>query len=211
MEHRSRVTVVRAALAERAARAAMLVLAALEAVVVPGRAATVVWAWQASAALVAVAARVAPGSMRAASPTARLVVMPGLVALVERVVQRAHLARTLRRCSVVMAGPAVMLARLARARWVSAAWMEHRRRVTVDLAVLVELAVRAAIPVLAALGAVVVPGLVAAVAWAWRAVAALAAVVARAALAGMPAASPTARLVVMPGTVAKVERAALRA
>jgi len=44
----------------------MLVLAVLGAVVVAGLAATVVWGRQASAAMVAMAARVAPGSMRAA-------------------------------------------------------------------------------------------------------------------------------------------------
>jgi hypothetical protein len=44
MEHRRRVTAVLAALAEPVARAAMLVPAALAAVVLLGRAATVVWA-----------------------------------------------------------------------------------------------------------------------------------------------------------------------
>jgi hypothetical protein len=66
MEHRPLAAEVRAALVERVEQAAMLVPAALEAVVVPGRAATVVWGRQASAAMVAMAARVAPGSMRAA-------------------------------------------------------------------------------------------------------------------------------------------------
>jgi hypothetical protein len=42
----------------------MLVLAALGAVVVPGRAAAVVWVSRAVAALVALAARAALGSMR---------------------------------------------------------------------------------------------------------------------------------------------------
>jgi hypothetical protein len=105
-------------LAELAARAAMLVLAALGAVVVPGRAATVVWVRQASAALVAVVALVALGGMRADSATGRLVVTPALVELVERVVQLACLARTPRRCLAVLAGLAVTLARRARARWV---------------------------------------------------------------------------------------------
>jgi hypothetical protein len=49
---------------------------------------------------------------------AQLVVMPALAALVERVAQLARLARTQRRCSVVMAEPAVTLAQQARARWV---------------------------------------------------------------------------------------------
>jgi hypothetical protein len=40
---------------------------------------------------------------------AQLVVMPALAALVERVAQLARLARTPRRCSVVMAGPVVTL------------------------------------------------------------------------------------------------------
>ena len=66
MEHPHCVTAVPAALAEPAARVAMQVLAALAAVVLPGRAVAVVWVRQASAALVAVAAQVAPGSMRAA-------------------------------------------------------------------------------------------------------------------------------------------------
>jgi hypothetical protein len=66
MEHRRRVTVVRAALAEPVERAAMLVLAALEALAVAGRAATVVWVRQASAAMVAMVVQAAPGSMRAA-------------------------------------------------------------------------------------------------------------------------------------------------
>jgi hypothetical protein len=66
MEHRRRATADLAALADWAARVAMLVLAALEAMVLPGRAAAVVWASRAVAALVAVVALVAPGSMRAA-------------------------------------------------------------------------------------------------------------------------------------------------
>jgi hypothetical protein len=66
MEHHPRAAADLAALVEPAARAAMLALAALGAVVVPGRAATVVWVRQASAAMVAVAVLVAPGSMRAA-------------------------------------------------------------------------------------------------------------------------------------------------
>ena len=96
-----------AAMAERAApaeRAAIAEPAALAAVAVPGRAAAVVWDWRASAALVAVAARAAPAGMRAASPTAQLVVMLGLVALAARVALLARLARTLRLC---WAGPAV--------------------------------------------------------------------------------------------------------
>ena len=69
-----------------------VVLTALAAVVVPGRAATVVWVRRASVALVAVAARAASAGMRAVSATAQQVVMPALVALVERVAQLARLA-----------------------------------------------------------------------------------------------------------------------
>ena len=115
MEHRCRATANLAALVEPAERAAMLVLAALGAVVVPGRAATVVWVRQASAAMVAVVALAAPAGMQAASATVQRVVMPALVELVERVVQRARLARTRRRCLAVLAGLAVTLERLARA------------------------------------------------------------------------------------------------
>jgi hypothetical protein len=105
-------------LAERAviAASAVLVAAALQ-----GRAALVVWAWPRPAALVAVAARAAPGSMRAASTTVRQVVMPALAALVERAAPLARLARTPRRWSAVLAGLAVTLAWRARARRVSAA------------------------------------------------------------------------------------------
>jgi hypothetical protein len=134
------------------------VLAALAAVVLPGRAAPVVWDWRAPAALVAVAARVAPGSMRAASPMGRLVVMPALVVLVERVALLARLARTLQRWLAVLAGPAVTPARRVKARRVWAAWMEHRRRVTAVPAALAARAARAAMLVLAALAAVVLPG-----------------------------------------------------
>jgi hypothetical protein len=187
MEHRRRVTVDQAAWAELAVRAAMLVLAALEAAVVPGRAATVVWVRQASAALVAVAALAVLAGMRAVSPTVQRVVMLGLAALAEQVAQRARSARTLRRCLAGLAGLAVTLARRAGARRASVARMEHSRRVTADLAALVELAARVVMLVLAALGAVVVPGRAATVVWAWRAVAALVAVAARAAPGGMRA------------------------
>jgi hypothetical protein len=192
----------------------MLVLAALGAVVVAGRASAVVWVRRAVAALVAVAARVAPGSMRAASATARLVVMPALVALVERAALLAQWAPTPRRCLAVPAGPAVTLARLVRARWVLAALMEHRPRGAAALVALVEpvaRAARAAMLVLAALGAVVLLGRAATVVWAWRASAALVAVAARVALGSMRAASQTVRRVVMPALAALVERAALLA
>jgi hypothetical protein len=104
--------------------------------------------------------------MRAASPTARLVVMLGLAALVAAAALLAQLARTLRRCLVVMAEPAVTLGSLVVARWVWAAWMEHRRRVTAALAAWAEPAARAAMLVLAALGAVVLLGRAATVVWA---------------------------------------------
>jgi hypothetical protein len=131
-----------------------------------------------------------------------------LAALVERVVQRARLARTLQRCWVVLAVSAVTLARLARGRLVRAAWMEHRCRAAAARAVLVERAALAAMPVLAALAAVVLLGRAAAVAWASRAVAALVALAARAAPGSMRAFSATAQQVVMPALVALVARAA---
>jgi hypothetical protein len=116
MEHRRCVTADPAALAELAARVAMLVPAALAAVVVPGRVATVVWAWRASAALVAVAARAALAGMRAASPTVQQVVMLGRVVLVERAALLARWARTPQRCLAVLAVSAVTLARRAKAQ-----------------------------------------------------------------------------------------------
>jgi hypothetical protein len=109
------------------------------------------------------------------------------VALAEQVVQLARLAQTLRRCLAVLAGLAVTPARRAKARRALAAWMEHRCRVTADLAALAELAARAAMLVLAAQAAVVVPGRAVLVVWAWRASAALEAVAALAALGGMRA------------------------
>jgi hypothetical protein len=184
----------------------MLVLAVLGAVVVAGLAAAVVWAWRAVAALVAVAARVAPGSMRAASATAQQVVMPALVVLVEQAVQLARLARTRRRCLAVLAVSAVTLAQQARALWVRAAWMEHSRRVTADLAALVEPVEQAALLVLAALAAMVLPGRAVAVVWVRRASAALVAVAARVAPGSMRAASATAQQVVMPALVVLVEQ-----
>ncbi len=188
MEHRRRVTVDLAALAEPAARAAIAVLAALAALVVPGLASVVVWASRAWAALVAVAALAAPAGMRAFSATAQQVVTPALVALVERVVQRARLAQTLRRCSAGLAGLAVMPALLVVARRARAAWMEHRRRVTVDQAAWAELAVRAAMLVLAALEAAVVPGRAATVVWVRQASAAMVAMAVLAAPVSMRAA-----------------------
>ena len=82
------------ALAAPVEREPIAALAALAAVVVRGRAVVVVWAWRALAALVAVAARAVPASMRAFSPMARLVVMPDKVAVVALVELRARRART---------------------------------------------------------------------------------------------------------------------
>jgi hypothetical protein len=84
--------------------------------------------------------------------------MPDRAALVEQVALLAQLARTLRRCLVVLAGPAVTPAWRVRVRLVLAAWMEHRRRATALLAALAEPAARVAMLVLAALAAVVVLG-----------------------------------------------------
>ncbi len=207
MEHRRRATVDLAALAEPVERAAMLVLAALAAVVVPGRAATVVWVRRASAALVAMAVQAAPGSMRAVSTTVRMVVMPGRAVLVERAALLARLARTRRPWLAGLAGPAVMPARRVRVRRVLAAWMEFLGRAAAVQVALVELAARAAMLVLAALAALVVAGRAVAVVWGRRALAALEAVAARVALGSMRAVSATAQQVVMPARVALVERA----
>ena len=114
--------------------------------------------------------------------------MPGLVALVERAVQLARLARTPRRCLAVLAGQAVTLAWRVRARRVSAARVEQPCLLTADRAVLVERAARAAMQELAALVAVAALARAAAVAWVWRAVAALVALAARAAPGSMRAA-----------------------
>jgi hypothetical protein len=116
MEHPRRGTPRPVAAADPAELAAMAALVASEAVVVPGRAAAVVLAWRAVAALAAVVARAAPGSMRAASATARLVVMPDLVAPVAWAALRARWARTLRRWSVAPAGPEATPERRARVR-----------------------------------------------------------------------------------------------
>ena len=94
MEHPSRATAARVALAEPAEREPIAVLVALAAVVVLGQAAVVVWAWRAPAALVATAARAAPAGMRAVSPTAQLAVMLALVALVAWAELQAHRAPT---------------------------------------------------------------------------------------------------------------------
>jgi hypothetical protein len=109
VEQSPRVTALPAALAEPAARVAMLEPAALAAVVLLGLAATVVWVRRVSAALVVVAVLAAPGSMRAVSATAQQVVMLGRAALVERAALLARLARTPRPCSAGLAGLAVML------------------------------------------------------------------------------------------------------
>jgi hypothetical protein len=116
MEQPCRAMVALAVRVARAERAAIAVRAALAAVVLPGRAPMVVWVSRAPAALAAVVALVARGSMRAASLMAQLVGMPGLVAPVEQVELRARLAPTLRRWSAVLAGLAVTLAWRARAR-----------------------------------------------------------------------------------------------
>ena len=91
---RSHVMAELAALAELAARAVILELAELEAMVVPGLAAAVAWAWRALAALVAVAAREETVMMPRRSMTVRLVATAALVALVDRAVQLARLVRT---------------------------------------------------------------------------------------------------------------------
>ena len=82
-----------AALVEREPIAA---LAALAAVVLLGRAAAVVWAWQPPVAQVVVAARAAPRSMQVVSRMVPPVVMPDKVAPVAWAEPRAHRAPTRR-------------------------------------------------------------------------------------------------------------------
>ena len=89
---------------------------------------------------------------------AQLVVTPALVALVERAVQLARLARTLRRCLAGLAVSAVTLAQQGRARWVLAEWMEFLGRAAAVQAALAERVEQAAMLVLEALAAVVPPG-----------------------------------------------------
>jgi hypothetical protein len=184
---RCHAMVALAARAAPAAWAAMPVLAALEAVAVLARVVAVAWVKRASAALVAVAASAALGSMRAASTTARLVVMPGRVALVERAVLLARSARTPRRCLAVPAGPAVMLGLRALVRPVQLVLMALLVRATVAWvapAALVALAQTAALVEQAELAVVVLvrpAGLV------WLPRAALAASVALAATGSMQA------------------------
>jgi hypothetical protein len=207
MEHRRRVTAELVALVELAARVAMLVPAALGAVVVAGLAAAVVWGRRASAALVAVAAPEALAGMRAVWWTAQLVVMLALVAPVAAAALRARLARTPRPWPAVTAGPAATPDSLVVALRVWQARLALRAAAVVAPAALAVLVERAAILVLAARAALVVPGLASAAVWVRRASAALVAVAALAALAGMRAAWPTGRLVVMPDRAALVERA----
>jgi hypothetical protein len=111
----------------------------------------------------------------------------------------------------VLAGPAVMLGLRALVRPVQLVLMAllvHAMVAWVAPAALVALAQTAVLVEQAAVeprAAVAVAGL------AWLPRVALAVSAASAALGSMQAASPMARQVVMPGTVAKVERAALRA
>jgi hypothetical protein len=94
MEQSHHVTADPAAWAELVARAAILELAELEAVAVPGRAVAVVWAWRAVAALVAVAAREETVMTPRRSMTVRLVATAERAALVELAAMLARLART---------------------------------------------------------------------------------------------------------------------
>ena len=105
-------------LAERAEIAASAARAAPERL---DRAAPVVLVLRAPAALAAVVALAAMGSMRAALATAPLVVMRPPVALVAWAELRARRARTPRRWSAALAGAAVTPVRRALARRVSAA------------------------------------------------------------------------------------------
>ncbi len=93
MERLYHVTALRAALVDRAARAVILELAELEAMVVPGLAAAVAWAWRALAGLVAVAAREETVMMPRRSMTVRLVATAALAAPVVLAVQLAPVVR----------------------------------------------------------------------------------------------------------------------
>jgi hypothetical protein len=92
---------------------------------------------------------------------AQQVVMPALVALVDRVALLARLARTPRPCSAVLAGPAVMPVSLVVARRVSVVPVEQSPRATALPAAWADWAALAAMLVPAALAAVVVLGLAA--------------------------------------------------
>ena len=93
--------------------------------------------------LVAVAARAALDSMRAASAMARLVAMRELVALVEQAAQRARLAPTPRRSSAALAASAATPGLLVLVRRVPVARMETSRLPMPRMAAPAERAVRA--------------------------------------------------------------------
>ena len=144
MEHRPCATAATASLAEPAATAATEEPAVPAAVVVPGRAAAVVWGRRAVAALVAVVATAAPAGMRATSPTAQLVVMPGAVVKVERADLLARWAPTLRRCLAVLAGPAATPGPVVRALPVPMVRTPQRRELMVKPAATAGMAATAA-------------------------------------------------------------------
>ena len=106
MEHPSRATAARVALAEPAEREPIAVLVALAAVVVLGQAAVVVLVLRALAARAALAVSAALAGMRVVSLTARLVVMPDKVALVVWAGPLARRARTPHRWSAARAASA---------------------------------------------------------------------------------------------------------
>ncbi len=89
--------------------------------------------------------------------------MPALVVLVERAALLALLARTLRRCLAVLAGPAVTPGPLAVALRVRQARLALKAAAVAAWVALAVLAERAAIVALAALAAVAVVGLAATV------------------------------------------------
>ena len=101
-----------AALAERAAIAALVAPAV---VALPDRAALVVLVLRALAARAALAVSAALAGMRVVSQTARLVAMPDKVAVVAWVELRARRAQTRHRWSVVLAASAVTPVRQERA------------------------------------------------------------------------------------------------
>ena len=113
-----------------------------------------------------VAARAALASMRACSPTARLVVMPALVALVERVALRVPLDQMPRRLSAALAAQAATPGLLVLVRRVRLEQLAHQAAAPEALAAMAELAALVGIAEPAALAAVVVLGRAAAVVWA---------------------------------------------
>ena len=182
-----------------------------EALGLPGRAAAVVLVLRVQAALAAVVASAARGSMRVVSAMAPLVVMRDKVAPVASAELRARRVRMLQRWSVALAARAATRAQRAKARRASAVWMEQACRAMAALAAPVVLAERAAIAALVARAALALQGRALVVVLVLRAPAALVASGAWAEPDGMRVVSATAPLVAMRAPVALVAPAELRA